>query len=60
MLGGDRGQWSGGEVEHDPKVLPRNLHQKLQEDDRRGLFGEAITVRIQYIHVAVPILIFLW
>ena len=41
MLGGDRGQWSGGEVEHDPKVLQGHLHQELQEDHRGGLPGEA-------------------
>lgn len=38
--GGDRGERSCGQVQYDPALLQRHLHQRLQEDDRRGLPGE--------------------
>ena len=39
--GGDRGERGCGQVEHDPAVLPRGLHQGLQEDHRSRLSREA-------------------
>ena len=43
--GGDRGERGGGQVEHDPALLPRHLHAQLQEDHRRRLPREAPQVR---------------
>ena len=43
--GGDRGERGGGQVEHDPALLPRHLHPQLQEDHRRRLPREASQVR---------------
>ena len=36
ISGGDSGERRRGEVEHDPAILPRNIHQNIQEDDRKG------------------------
>ncbi len=36
VSGGDCGEWRRGEIQHDPALLPRNIHQNLQEDDRHG------------------------
>ena len=41
FAGGDRGERCRGQVEHDPALLPRGLHQGLQEDHRRRLSREA-------------------
>lgn len=35
--GGDSGRRRGRQVEHDPALLPGDLHARLQEDHRRGL-----------------------
>ena len=45
FAGGDRGQRGGGQVEHDPALLPRHIHQELQEDDRRRLSRETAQVK---------------
>ncbi len=36
VSGGDCGEWRRGEIQHDPALLPRNIHQNLQEDDRHA------------------------
>ena len=33
VLGGDRGQRCGWQVQHDPTLLPRHFYQQLQKDD---------------------------
>ena len=43
--GGDSGERRGGQVEHDPALLPRHLHAQLQKDHRRRLPGETPQVR---------------
>ena len=51
VLGGDRGQRCGGQIQYDPTLLPRHFYQQLQKDHWCRFPRKAAQVRDLYFHI---------